>query len=322
MGWWVRLTRLAGMELRIFTEPQQGATYDDLLAVAATSEELGFGAFFRSDHYLAMGGTGLPGPTDAWTTLAGLARETRSIRLGTLVTSATFRLPGPLAIQVAQVDQMSGGRVELGLGAGWFADEHAAYGIPFPGTQERFDRFEEQLQVITGLWSTDGGYDFSGDHYQVKDSPGLPKPVQRSGLRGGVPVVIGGHGKKRTPALAAAYADEFNVPFAGVEDVRTQLGRVRAAVEEAGRPADSMTYSAALVVCVGSDEAEVERRAAAIGRAKDELRENGVAGTPEEAVAKLAAYAEAGVERVYLQVLDLADLEHLRLIAAEVMPRA
>jgi len=313
------------MELRIFTEPQQGATYDDLLAVASTAEELGFGAFFRSDHYLAMGGDGLPGPTDAWTTLAGLARETRTIRLGTLVTSATFRHPGPLAVQVAQVDQMSGGRVELGLGAGWFSAEHEAYGIPFPDTPERFDRLEEQLELITGLWSNpvgEGvGYDFAGDHYQVKNSPGLPKPVQRGGLRGGVPVVIGGHGKKRTPALAAAYADEFNVPFASVEDVATQFGRVRAAVEAAGRPADSMTYSAALVVCVGADEAEVDRRAAAIGREKAELRENGVAGTPDEAVAKLATYAEAGVERVYLQVLDLSDLDHLRLLAAEVMPR-
>lgn len=310
------------MELRIFTEPQQGATYDDLLAVASTAEELGFGAFFRSDHYLKMGDvSGLPGPTDAWTTLAGLARETRTIRLGTLVTSATFRFPGPLAIQVAQVDQMSGGRVELGLGAGWFAEEHEAYGLPFPSTGERFDRLEEQLEIITGLWATEGGYDFAGTHYRVANSPGLPKPVQRSGHRGGAPVVIGGHGKRRTPALAAAYADEFNVPFASVEDVATQIGRVRAAVESAGRPADSMTYSAALVACVGADEAEVERRAAAIGREKDELRLNGVAGTPDEAVATLQTYAEAGVERVYLQILDLGDLEHLRLVAAEVMPR-
>jgi F420-dependent oxidoreductase-like protein len=309
------------MELRIFTEPQQGATYDDLLAVAATAEELGFGAFFRSDHYLAMGRGGLPGPTDAWTTLAGLARETSTIRLGTLVTSATFRHPGPLAVQVAQVDQMSAGRVEFGLGAGWFGAEHEAYGIPFPDTKERFDRLEEQLGIITGLWATDGGYDFGGTHYQVKDSPGLPKPVQRSGRRGGVPVIIGGHGKSRTPALAAAYADEFNVPFASTQDVATQFGRVREAVQRAGRPADSMTYSAALVVCVGTDEAELERRAAAIGRSCEELRESGVAGTPAEAVAKLAAYAAVGVERVYLQVLDLHDLDHLRLLAAEVMPR-
>jgi alkanesulfonate monooxygenase SsuD/methylene tetrahydromethanopterin reductase-like flavin-dependent oxidoreductase (luciferase family) len=158
-------------------------------------------------------------------------------------------------------------------------------------------------------------------HYQVKNSPGLPKPVQRDGHRGGVPVIVGGHGKRRTPALAATYADEFNAPFASVDDAAAQFGRVRAAVEAAGRPADSMTYSAALVVCVGADESEVERRAAAIGREKDELRENGVAGTPTEALDRLRAYAEAGVERVYLQVLDLADLDHLRLVAAEIMPQ-
>ena len=189
------------LELRIFTEPQQGATYDDLLAVARRAEQLGFGAFFRSDHYLAMGGAleagGLPGPTDAWTTLAGLARDTSTIRLGTLVTSATFRLPGPLAITVAGVDQMSGGRVELGLGAGWYEHEHQAYAIPFPPLGERFDRLEEQLAVITGLWSTPVGERFSydGAHYRSTDSPALPKPVQA----GGVPIIIGGGGPKRTP---------------------------------------------------------------------------------------------------------------------------
>ena len=161
------------MTLRIFTEPQQGATYDDLLRVARATEDLGFDAFFRSDHYLGMGTDGLPGPSDAWITLAGLARETSRIRLGTLMTSATFRLPGPLAISVANVDQMSGGRVELGIGAGWFEAEHTKYGIPFPSTKERFDRFEEQLAVITGLWDTDGGFSHRGTHYTVEDSPGL-----------------------------------------------------------------------------------------------------------------------------------------------------
>ncbi|MFT4085374.1 MAG: LLM class F420-dependent oxidoreductase [Nocardioides sp.] len=311
------------MELRIFTEPQQGATYDDLLAVASTAEELGFGAFFRSDHYLKMGDvSGLPGPTDAWTTLAGLARETSTIRLGTLVTSATFRYPGPLAIQVAGVDQMSGGRVDLGLGAGWFEDEHAAYGIPFPGTRERFDRLEEQLELITGLWAADpaAGYSFAGTHYQLTNSPGLPKPVQTGGHRGGVHLVIGGHGKRRTPSLAARYADEFNVPFASVADTAAQLDRVRGFVAEAGRTPESMTYSAAQVLCLGADEAEIDRRAAAIGREKAELRENGLAGTPAEVIAKIERFADAGASRVYLQVLDLADLDHLRLVAAEVMP--
>jgi F420-dependent oxidoreductase-like protein len=309
------------MELRIFTEPQQGATYDDLITLAQEAERLGFGAFFRSDHYLKMGDvSGQPGPSDAWITLAGIARDTSTIRLGTLVTSATFRLPGPLAIAVANVDQMSGGRVDFGLGAGWFAEEHNAYGIPFPDTKERFDRLEEQLEIITGLWAAEGQFEFSGKHYQLTDSPALPKPVQTVGHRGTIPVVVGGLGKKRTPALAATYADEFNVPFASVADTSTQYGRVRRVVEAAGRDAASLTYSAAQVLCVGSNEAEIERRAAAIGREKDELRENGLAGTPEEVVAKIKEFETAGAARLYLQVLDLTDLDHLRLVARDVMP--
>jgi F420-dependent oxidoreductase-like protein len=310
------------MELRVFTEPQQGATYDDLLAVAQEAERLGFGAFFRSDHYLAMGGDGLPGPTDAWVTLAGIARETSTIRLGTMMTSATFRLPGPLAIAVAGVDQMSGGRVELGIGAGWFTQEHTAYGIPFPDTGERFDRFEEQLAVVTGLWSTPEGetFDFPGRHYRLEQSPALPKPVQRDGHRGGPPVIVGGVGKRRTPALAAAYADEFNLPFVDLATTEAQFARVRRACEEAQRDPASLAWSNALVLCVGADEAELDRRAAAIGRDKAELRENGLAGTPQEVLDKVGAYAAAGAQRLYLQVLDLADLDHLRLVAAEVMP--
>ena len=221
------------MRLRVFTEPQQGATYDDLLAVARRTEENGFDAFFRSDHYLAMGGDGLPGPTDAWVTLGGLARETSRIRLGTLMSAATFRLPGPLAISVAQVDQMSGGRVELGLGSGWYEAEHTAYGIPFPSLRERFDRYEEQLEIVTGLWSTPVGrtYDFAGRHHRLSDSPALPKPVQP----GGVPVIVGGRGKRRTPALAARYAAEFNVPFASVAENAELFDRVRQACADAGR---------------------------------------------------------------------------------------
>jgi F420-dependent oxidoreductase-like protein len=304
------------MELRVFTEPQQGATYDDLVQIAQEAERLGFGAFFRSDHYLGMGTEGLPGPSDAWITLAGIARETSTIRLGTMMTSATFRLPGPLAISVANVDQMSGGRVELGIGAGWFEQEHTKYGIPFPSTGERFDRFEEQLAIITGLWATDGGFTHEGRHYRVVDSPGLPKPVQPK-----PPVLIGGVGKKRTPELAARYADEFNLPFVDEATTKTQFARVREACEAQGRDPRTMRWSNALVLCVGADEAEVERRAAAIGREKDELRENGLAGTPDEVVDKIGRFAALGAERIYLQVLDLADLDHLRLVAAEVMPR-
>ncbi len=303
------------MELRIFTEPQQGATYDDLLAVALKAEELGFGAFFRSDHYLAMGTDGLPGPSDAWITLAGLARDTSTIRLGTMMTSATFRHPGPLAISVAGVDAMSGGRVELGIGAGWYEAEHTKYGIPFPSTGERFDRFEDNLAIITGLWAAGGSFSYEGKHYSVLDSPALPKPTQAK-----PPILIGGLGKKRTPALSARYADEFNLPFVDEATTAAQFARVRAACEAIERDPDDLVYSNALVLCVGEDEAELERRAAVIGRDKDELRENGLAGTPPEVVAKARRYAELGSERLYLQVLDLADLDHLALVASAVMP--
>ncbi|MDT0611437.1 LLM class F420-dependent oxidoreductase [Streptomyces lancefieldiae] len=302
------------MDLRIFTEPQQGATYDTLLAVAKATEDLGFDAFFRSDHYLRMGSVdGLPGPTDAWITLAGLARETKRIRLGTLMTAGTFRLPGVLAIQVAQVDQMSGGRIELGLGAGWFEEEHRAYGIPFP--KEKFARLEEQLAIVTGLWATEPGktFDFHGKFYDLTESPALPKPTQAK-----VPVLIGGHGATRTPRLAARYADEFNIPFASVEDTERQFGRVRAAAEEAGRGAGALTYSNALVACVGKDDAEVARRAAVIGREVDELKANGLAGTPAEVVDKIGRYAAVGAQRIYLQILDLDDLDHLELISTQV----
>jgi F420-dependent oxidoreductase-like protein len=306
------------MELRIFTEPQQGASYADQLRVARAAEELGFGAFFRSDHYLGMGTDGLPGPTDSWVTLAGLARETSTIRLGTLMTSSTFRHPGPLAIQVAQVDEMSGGRVELGLGAGWFGAEHAAYAIPFPDTPERFDRFAEQLEILTGLWETPVGerYSFDGAHHQVADSPALPKPVQQPRP----PIIIGGVGKRRTPALAARYADEFNLPFVDEQGTREQVARVRAACEDADRDPATMTWSNALVVCCGRDAAEVRRRADAIRREPGELRENGLAGSPQEVVDKIGRYAALGAQRIYLQVLDLSDLDHLALLAEDVMP--
>ncbi len=308
------------MKLRIFTEPQQGADYHRLRTVALAAEELGFDAFFRSDHYLAMGGgAGLPGPTDSWATLAALAVETSRIRLGTLVSAATFRLPGPLAIIVAQVDQMSGGRVELGVGTGWFEAEHTAYGIPFPPLGERFDRLEEQLAIITGLWRTDVGqtFSFEGTHYQLTDSPGLPKPAQRPRP----PVLLGGAGARRTPRLAARFADEFNVPFHTVPESAAAFERVREACEAAGRQPASMTYSVAQTVCCGKDEAEFRRRAAAIGREPDAMRETGVAGTPGEVAAKIAEFAQIGAERMYLQVLDLADLDHLELIAADVAPQ-
>jgi F420-dependent oxidoreductase-like protein len=308
------------MQLRIFTEPQQGADHATLLRVAKATEELGFDAFFRSDHYLKMGSvSGLPGPTDAWATLAALAVQTERIRLGTLVSPATFRLPGPLAITVAQIDQMSGGRIELGLGTGWFDAEHTAYGIPFPSLGDRFAMLEEQLAIITGLWTTpeDGTFSYTGTHYTVTESPGLPKPAQRPRP----PVIVGGHGARRTPRIAAAYADDFNVGFDAVAGTKTAFDRVRAAVEATGRPAASMVYSAAQTVCCGRDDAELKRRADAIGQDLAAMREHGLAGTPQELTDKIGQFAEIGAERIYLQVIDLDDIDHLELIAAEVLPR-
>jgi F420-dependent oxidoreductase-like protein len=308
------------LDLRIFTEPQEGASYEQLLAVARTAEELGFDAFFRSDHYIKFfqHSSGLPGPTDAWTSLAGLARDTSTIRLGTLVSPVTFRLPGPLAIVVAQVDAMSSGRVELGLGAGWHDGEHAAYGIPFPPTAERFEMLEEQLAVVTGLWATAVGdsFSFDGKHYSLKDSPALPKPVQQPGP----PIILGGWGARRTPRLAAQFAAEFNVPFAPLDAFNGRVADVRAACERAGRDPATLIMSAALVVCCASDEAELQRRAKAIGHDVDELRKNAAAGTPAEVVERLQQFASAGAHRAYLQILDLDDLDHMRLIGTEVLP--
>jgi alkanesulfonate monooxygenase len=309
------------VDLRIFTEPQQGASYDDLLRVARCAEDAGYDAFFRSDHYLKMGEvSGEPGPTDAWITLAGLARDTSTIRLGTLVTAGTFRLPGPLAIAVAQVDQMSGGRVELGLGSGWYAEEHTAYGIPFPSLAERFERYAEQVEIVTGLWRTLPGelYNFAGEHYQLTDSPALPKPVQQPSP----PLLIGGMGAKRTPALAARFADEFNTPFAGVDAAAAQFDRVDAACAEIGRDPKDLRRSAALTVAVGRNDAEISQRAAATGQPLAQLREKGAAGTPAEIVDLIGTWRErTGISRMYLQLLDLADLDQIELIAAEIQPQ-
>lgn len=307
------------MQLRIFTEPQQGASFDQLLSVAKLTEELGFDAFFRSDHYLAIGGgTGLPGPTDAWVTLAAIGRETSRIRLGTLVTPVTFRFPGALAIQVAQADAMTGGRVELGLGAGWYDAEHAAYGIPFPPTGERFEMLEDQLAIVDGFWTTPIGENFSydGRRLHVKDSPALPKPVQKPRP----PIILGGWGTKTTPRLAARYADEFNVPFPPVSAYRNGCDHVRTACERIGRDPATMRFTFASTTCVGRDDAEFARRAEAIGQKPEDLRANGAGGTPSEVVDRLRTFAEQGAVTAYLQILDLDDHDHLRLIASEIAP--
>ncbi len=304
------------MKLRIFTEPQQGATFDTLLTIAKATEDLGFDAFFRSDHYLHMGGDGLPGPSDAWITLAGIARETSRVQLGTLVTPITFRYPGPLAISVANVHEMSGGRVELGIGAGWYDAEHSAYAIPFPPLGDRFDQLEDQLNIITGLWSTPEGtpFNYEGNHFSVKDSPGRPKPTTAP------PIVMGGAGAKRTPRLAAQFADEFNFPFATPEISNVAFDRVRAACEASSRT-KPMTYSAAQVVACGGDNTTITARAAAIGRDVDELKQNGLCGSAAEVVDKIGQFASFGATTMYLQILDMSDLVHVEYLASEVLPQ-
>jgi F420-dependent oxidoreductase-like protein len=306
------------MDFRIFTEPQQGASYEELLAVAQATERLGFNAFFRSDHYLVTGdGDGLPGPSDAWTSLAGLARDTSRIKLGTLVSSVTYRHPGILAIQVAQVDQMSGGRAELGLGTGWYQREHQAYGIPFPA--KRFGLLEEQLEIVTGLWSTPvgGSYSFAGEHYQLADSPALPKPVQSP-----VPVIVGGGGPTKTPALAARFATEYNAGFVGdAAQMPTRIERVRRACAAIDRDPDALIVSIAGTTSAGPTEAEAARRSHAIGKDLATARAEGFAGTTDEVVDRIGAMAELGISRVYFQIMDLSDLDHLDFLAREVVPR-
>ena len=305
------------MEYCLFTEPQRGATYDDQLAFAQTGELLGFDGYFRSDHYLHMGDDdGMPGPSDAWTTLAGLARETSRIRLGTLVSSVTYRVPGILAIQVAQVDAMSSGRAELGLGTGWFEREHRAYGIPFPA--KRFDLLEEQLELVTGLWSTPAGetYSFTGEHYTLTEAPALPKPVQSQ-----LPVIVGGAGPKRTPALAARFATEFNIGFQPEAVIAEKFAGVRAACERVGRDPESIKLSVALPTLAAASDAELDRRAANIGRTVAELRgDTNIVGGRDEIVAKVERLAALGAQRVYFQLLDLQDVSHVEYLGGEVLP--
>lgn len=307
------------MKFAIMIEPQFGATYQDQLAAALHAEALGFDGFFRSDHFLTMGpdetfhrvlGPG-PGPTDAWMTLAGLAVQTSRIRLGTLMTSATFRQPGLLAVLVAQADQMSGGRIELGLGTGWFESEHQAFGIELPMLRQRFELIEEQLAVITGLWAApmDETFSFEGNHYRLRDNPGLPKPAQYPRP----PIIVGGTGTRRSPQIAAEFADEFNVPFATIEQTAAGFHAASLAALKLGRP--PLRNSAAQVVACGQSPLEAKRRA-------EPLRELPLLyGTPDQVVDQIGRFREIGTDRVYLEILDMTDLDHLELLANKVLPQ-
>lgn len=307
------------MDLRLLIEPQFGATYEDQLAITLAAERLGYPALMRSDHFVnTAAGDGLPGPSDLWVTLGALGRETSSIRLGSLVNCVGFRLPGPLAVAIAQVDEMSNGRIEVGLGAGWFDREHAAMGASFPPIAERFDRLEEHLEILTGLWSTPPDETFShhGKEYQLVDCPPLPAPTQRPHP----PIICGGAGRRRLPDLAARFADEFNIGLVDAETTARHFDLVRRACEKRGRDPETLVYSAATTVCCGATTAEAHRRAETAKIDLAELSEIGIAATPAELTEHLLTYKAVGAQSCYLRLLDLKDIDQIELIAAEVMP--
>jgi len=305
------------MKLGVLMEPRHGATYERISALARTVEEAGFDAFMRNDHYMGIdpGDTSYE-PTDSWTTLAGLARDTERVRLGTLVTAATFRHPSVLAITVACVDQMSSGRAVLGVGTGWYEREHAAFGIPFPATGERFDRLEEALEIIDGLWSTPPGERFTheGRFWTLSECANFPALVSKPRPE----IVIGGTGPKRTPRVAARWADEFNSgsPVGSAE----RFAVVRAACEQIGRDPATMRCSVVLPVICGATQAEADARLEGLGEPGRRMLTNGVCGTPEMVIEYLNDQAAEGSDIAYLHLYDIDDLDHLRLIGAEVLP--
>lgn len=300
-------------------EAHRGATYEQQLRMAQAAEHLGFAAFTRTEHYTPTDGTrGDPGPTDAWVTLGAIARETTAIRLGTLMTCTTFRYPTVLAVMVAQIDQMSGGRVELGVGAGWFEGEHHVMGVRFPQVPERIDRFEEQLAILRGLWALDGQdlFSYDGQYFKVEGNPGLPRPAQP----GGPPIVIGGKGVRRLPRLAAQYAAEFNSSNCDLANVSQRYGRVTAACGRYGREPGSVKFSHAIVVCCGRTDREVARRLEITGQDRDAFNRVNIAGSPQYAIERIKAFGDLGAQRMYLQLLDMDDIDHAELIASSVLP--
>jgi len=313
------------MRYALMTEPQQGMSYDEILAIARTAEEAGFEAYFRSDHYASFPGESGLTTTDAWATLAGLARETSTIRLGTLVSPVTFRIPGNLAKVIQTVDEMADGRIEAGFGAGWNADEHAQLGIPFPPIGERYDRLEEQMAIIHGLWTEPDGWSFEGEHWQVRDARRHGEIARRG--RRHPHIIFGGKGHRRMASLVARFGDEFNLISAAPEDVGAAYGRIREACRAERRDPDEVVYSAMTGVLVAETERDLRARVAdllgAFGQTDAdgdtwlaERRGRWVMGTPDEAHERVRALEREGVQRIMLQDFLPRDLEHVRLMGS------
>ncbi len=314
------------MRFALMIEPQQGLSYDEQLAVARRAEAAGFETLFRSDHYESFpGGAGRP-TTDAWAVLAGLARDTSSIGLGSLVSPVTYRTPGNLAKVAATVDEMSGGRVEIGVGAGWHAAEHRRHGFPFPEIGERAEMLEETLEILHGLWDEPDGWSFIGRHFAIEDSLFQPKPSALPARNGGrPPILVGGEGSPRSFRIAARYADEFNLSSASPAVATQKFAALDETVKAAGRDPSSIVHSAMVGVLVGRDQDEIKAREAALlaefGETQDgeawfaTRRARWIHGTPDQARTSLAAFEAAGVERIMLQDFLPRDLEMIDLAA-------
>jgi F420-dependent oxidoreductase-like protein len=313
------------MQLCLMIEGQEGVSWPQWVALAQACEEHGIPSLFRSDHYMNLDGQHPErGSLDAWATLTALAAVTSTLRLGTMVSPATFRHPSELAKVVVTADQVSGGRIDLGLGAGWHEREHEAYGFPFADTRTRMDVLEEQLQIVLGTWSStpDAPFTFTGDHYTLRDLDAQPGPVQRPHP----PLIMGGSGGPRSARMAAQYADEYNTPFPSLDDVRSRKAAVDSACEAAGR--DPLPFSIMTGLLVGADAAELrgraERLAERIGQTADGLLSEPppawIVGTVEEAIAQLGALRDAGVHRVMCQNLLHDDLDVPGIIGERLAP--
>jgi F420-dependent oxidoreductase-like protein len=313
----------------IMTEPQEGGTYDEILALAQKTEALGFEGFFRSDHYMPVNSNIPPTAvsTECWATLAGLARETKRLRLGTMISPMTFHYPGEFAKIVATIDQMSGGRIEVGMGGGWYGKEHAAYSLPFPDAKGRLDILEDTLEICTRLWSDGVGHSYQGRVFSITDSPGSPKPAQRPHP----PIIIGGGGARRTPRLAAQFGDEFNI-FGGINTFNTRKQRLLDACAAHGRDPSTIKLTAACVTVVGTDEADLKRRVKIRLDFNNEKNDPGewiammrgdgwLVGTVEQVAEQVRELKAAGAQRIYFQLVPLDDHGMLEIIANDVIPK-